>query len=85
MTSLDVFGTVREILIDRFQLNPDDITLEANLFEDLGFDSIDAMTVIVAIEEIFDIEVQETEFEGVVTIADAVALLEGKVAAKAAV
>ncbi|MDQ4149732.1 MAG: acyl carrier protein [Actinomycetota bacterium] len=79
----DVFGALREVLIDRLKVEPDSVTEEANFFEDLGLDSIDLMTVVMAVEEKFGIEVSDEELENVTTLAEATELLSEKVGAGA--
>ena len=38
----EILTTFTEILVDSFEVAPEDITLEANLFADLDLDSLDA-------------------------------------------
>lgn len=39
----DIFNTLRAALVELFELEPERITLEANLYQDLEIDSIDAV------------------------------------------
>ena len=59
------------------------VTPQANLFDDLGLDSIDLMSAVMAIEERFEIEVSDAELENVTTVGEAVEILGAKVAASA--
>lgn len=42
----DIFNTLRAALVELFELEPERITLEANLYQDLEIDSIDAVDLI---------------------------------------
>lgn len=79
----DVLAALKEVLVDRLKVDPDNIKEEANLFEDLGLDSIDLMTVVMTVEERFSIEVSDDELEDVTTLGGAADLLAAKVGSNA--
>lgn len=79
----DVLAALKEVLVDRLKVDPDSIKEEANLFEDLGLDSIDLMTVVMSVEERFSIEVSDDELEDVTTLGGAADLLAAKVGSNA--
>jgi acyl carrier protein len=83
MAREEVYSTLKEVLIDKLKVDEAGIKEEANLFEDLGLDSIDLMTVVMAVEERFNIEVSDEELENVATLGEAVDLLSQKVTANA--
>jgi acyl carrier protein len=74
---------LREVLVDRLKVEAEAVTPQANLFDDLGLDSIDLMSAVMAIEERFEIEVSDAELENVTTVGEAVEILGAKVAASA--
>ncbi|WP_312932240.1 acyl carrier protein, partial [Pseudomonas sp.] len=45
-TREDIFNTLREALVELFELDPARISLDANLYQDLEIDSIDAVDLI---------------------------------------
>ena len=47
-------------------------------FEDLGFDSLDTVELVMALEEAFDIEIPDEAAEGITTVGDAVKYIEDK-------
>jgi acyl carrier protein len=51
------------------------VTLESNLIEDLSVDSFGTIMIMDAIEDEFSIELQEADFEQLVTVGDVVRLL----------
>lgn len=42
----DIFHTLRDALVELFELDPERVTLESNLYQDLEIDSIDAVDLI---------------------------------------
>jgi acyl carrier protein len=54
------------------------VTEQADLANDLGLDSLDTVELTVALEERFSIEIPDTELEGVLTVGNAVDLIEAK-------
>ncbi|MGH2736343.1 MAG: acyl carrier protein, partial [Actinomycetota bacterium] len=58
----------------------DTVTMEADLAGDLGLDSLDTVELTLALEQQFNIEIPDSELEDLATVADAVQLIEQKVA-----
>lgn len=83
MAREEILTALKEVLVDKLKVEADTITDDANLFEDLGLDSIDLMTVVMAVEEKFNIEVSDEELEDVSTLAQAADILSTKVGAGA--
>ncbi|MBQ1891133.1 MAG: acyl carrier protein [Firmicutes bacterium] len=54
-----VFDKVREIIAEQLDVDPKEITLETDLMRDLEADSLDAVEIIVAIEQEYGIEVPD--------------------------
>lgn len=53
------FEKVKEIILDTIGCSADAITIDANLKEDLGIDSLDAMELSMALEEAYNITIDE--------------------------
>jgi acyl carrier protein len=79
----EILDALREALVDRLKVDEDRVTLEADLFADLGLDSIGLTSAVMAIEDRFGFEVSDAELESVTTVREAVDLLGSKVAAGA--
>jgi len=73
-----VFEKVRKIIAKELNLKEEDIKLESRLAEDLGADSLDAVELIMAIEEEFDVTVSDESAQGIRTVRDIVEYLEKK-------
>lgn len=71
-----MFETLKSILVDELQLDPDDIKMESELANDLGVNSIELADLIMICEEQFNLEIQDEDIHKFVTIADVVAYLE---------
>ena len=71
-----VFETVRDIIVEQLRCGEDEVKMETNLMKDLEADSLDAVEIIMAIEEEYDIEVPDEEAEQFVTVADLVGFVE---------
>ena len=66
------FEKVKEIFVDSLSCDEDAVTLEANLKEDLDADSLDAVELIMAVEEEFDIEIPDDKATEIKTVQDIV-------------
>ena len=64
---------VRILSVDAAKVTPD-----ASFGDDLGADSLDLVALVMELEEEFDIEVDESELEGVSTVGQAVELVRSK-------
>jgi acyl carrier protein len=73
----DVFEAVKEHLLGR-GLDGEKIIIDADLLRDLDLDSLDTMELTLGMEERFGIEIPDKELEGLVTVRDAVTLIEKK-------
>jgi acyl carrier protein len=63
------------VLTQRLGIPPEAVTLTAQLAEDLGVDSVDAVELVVALEQHFDITLPETVLTDVKTVQDVVDLV----------
>jgi acyl carrier protein len=72
------FEKFRECAVEVLQVPADKITKEAKFADDLDADSLDLVELVMALEEAFDITVEETELEDISTIGQAFDLINGK-------
>ena len=54
------------------------VTIEAKFADDLDADSLDLVELVMALEEEFDMTVEEEELEGIETVGQAYDLISGK-------
>ncbi len=66
------FDTIRDIIVEQLNVEESMVTEDTNLMKDLEADSIDAVEIIMAIEEQFGIEIPDDEAEKFQTVGDLV-------------
>ena len=77
-----VFDKVKEIIVDQLDVEESSITPETSLTKDLEADSLDAVEIIMSIEDEYEIEIPDEEAEKFSNIGDIVAFIEEKIAEK---
>ena len=75
-----VFEKVRAIICDQLSVEEDMVTMDTNMMKDLEADSLDAVEIVMAIEEEFDIEIPDEEAEAFAEVADLVKYIEEQIA-----
>ena len=73
---MDTFKKVKEILLENLGCAEEDIQLESNLIDDLGADSLDIVELSLALEDDFDITVEDEDFEKLQTVGAIVEYIE---------
>ncbi|NLD14199.1 MAG: acyl carrier protein [Gammaproteobacteria bacterium] len=73
----DIFALLRDALVELFELEPEQITLEANLYQDLEIDSIDAIDLIDHLKQQTGKKIAAEEFKTVRTVGDVVEAIAG--------
>jgi acyl carrier protein len=78
MDSNEAFDKFKECAVEVLQVEPAKVTKEASFANDLDADSLDLVELVMALEEQFDITVDESELEGVETVGQAFDLVSSK-------
>lgn len=78
MDSDAAFEKFRECAVEVLQVPADKVTKEARFADDLDADSLDLVELVMALEESFDVTVEETELEDIETVGQAFELISGK-------
>ncbi len=68
----DILQLIKQIMLEMFEIEEELVTLDARLNEDLDFDSIDAVDMIVKLKEITGKAVKPGDFKSARTINDVV-------------
>ena len=71
-----MFEEVKAIIVDTLNCDEDKETLEANIFDDLGADSLDAMELNLALEEKLGKTISDEQMSEIKTVGDIVKILE---------
>jgi len=77
MTQDEARRRIVEMMAQTFELEPAKITPESRLYEDLDLDSIDALDLVVKLQDLVHRRVTEDELRGLRTVGDVVALVTG--------
>ncbi|MBR0598060.1 acyl carrier protein [Sinanaerobacter chloroacetimidivorans] len=72
------FEKIREIIVEQLGVDESAVTPETSLMKDLEADSLDAVEIIMAIEDEFEIEVPDEEAEKFQNVGDIVKYVEEK-------
>lgn len=72
------FEKIKGIIAEQLNVNEDIIQIETHLMKDLEADSLDAVEIIMAIEDEFDIEIPDEDAEQFQTVSDLVSYVETK-------
>ena len=70
------FEKVREALASQFELDPEKITMDTNIIDDLGADSLDVVELIMNIEDECGVSISDEEAANLVTVQRIVEFLE---------
>ena len=71
-----VLEKVKAILAEQFDVEEDKITVDTDLQEDLGADSLDVVDLLKSIEDEFEVEVPDEEIENIKTVGALVNYIE---------
>ena len=74
----DNFDRFKDCAVKVLSVDADKVTLEASFADDLDADSLDLVELVMALEEEFDVTVEEEELEGIATVGQAYELVTGK-------
>ena len=74
-----MFEIVKKILVEQLSVSEDKVTMEANIVEDLGADSLSVMQIIMELESEFNLTVDDEDVNNLRTVGDIVNYCEKKV------
>jgi acyl carrier protein len=72
------FAKFQKAAVEVLSVDEAKVTKEARFAEDLDADSLDLVELVMALEEEFDVSVEEEELEGIETVGQAYDLVTGK-------
>lgn len=71
-----IFEVLSGILAEEFEIDAAEITLESSLYEDLDLDSIDAVDLVIKLQQLTGKKIQPEAFKTVRTVNDVVNAIE---------
>ena len=78
MSDAEQFAKFQKCAVEVLSVDEAKVTKEARFAEDLDADSLDLVELVMALEEEFDVSVEEEELEGIETVGAAYELVTGK-------
>ena len=76
--SNDHFERFQRCAVEVLSVDEEQVTLEASFADDLDADSLDLVELVMALEEEFDVTVEEEELEDIETVGAAFSMIEAK-------
>ena len=67
---------VQKLISQELNIDIDKVTQDAHLFDDLNFDSLDSVQVVLELENEFDIEIEDDEIDNVRTVQNILDLVD---------
>lgn len=74
----EIVNKVTDILVEKLAVEPQEVTMDAKLEEDLLADSLDILEIVLEAEKVFTIDIKDEDAAGVKTVKDIVDLIEKK-------
>ena len=78
MERTEIFSQIKDLAVELLGVDESKVTETARFKEDLDADSLDIVEFVMGMEEKFDVELPESEVEGVATVGQAVDLVASK-------
>ncbi|MCL2521909.1 MAG: acyl carrier protein [Erysipelotrichales bacterium] len=74
-----VFEKIKQLILNEIKIDEAKITMDAKFDEDLGADSLDAVEMVMGVEDQFDIKLSDEEMQSLKTVGDLVRIVEAKI------
>lgn len=71
-----IFEKIQEILSQQFEVSVDSITVDTNLVDDLGADSLDVVELIMSVEDEFGLSISDEDAANLTTVGKIVEFIE---------
>ena len=77
---MTIEAKVKKIISEKIPgIDIEDISFEASLVEDLGADSLTIVELVMSLEDIFDIDIDDTDAEKIITVQNAIDFIKSKI------
>lgn len=71
-----IFEKIQEVLSEQFEVSADSITVDTNLVDDLGADSLDVVELIMSVEDEFGLSISDEDAANLTTVGKIVDYIE---------
>jgi acyl carrier protein len=79
---MTVTEKVKEMIVEQLGVSESEVAPEAKFIDDLGADSLDIVELIMALEDVYGIEIPDEDAEKMETVGDAIKYIEQRLAEK---
>lgn len=79
MTQKEIQDKVVDVIVDKLNVEPSAVTMDANFRTDLSADSLDTVEIIMALESEFDITIPDEEAQKIETVGQAISYVESHI------
>lgn len=73
---MTTFDKIKDMIVDQLDVEADEVTMDANIQEDLGADSLDIVDLIMAVEDEFEVKIDDDVSENIKTVGDIVKFID---------
>ena len=73
---MTTFDKIKDMIVDQLDVEADEVTMDANIQEDLGADSLDIVDLIMAVEDEFEVKIDDDASENIKTVGDIVQFID---------
>lgn len=73
---MTTFDKIKDMIVDQLDVEADEVTMDANIQEDLGADSLDIVDLIMAVEDEFEVKIDDDTSENIKTVGDIVKFID---------
>ena len=70
------FDKIKELIVDQLDVEEDKVTMDANIQDDLGADSLDIVDLVMSVEDAFEVKIEDEDVENIKTVGDIVNYIE---------
>ena len=78
MTDSEIIEKMTEVLVEQFEVEPDEVRPEANFFSDLDLDSLDAIDLVINMDKLLGVKLKGEDAQNIKTVQDFVELIQSK-------
>ncbi len=79
---MSVEQKVKQIIVEQLGVDEAQVDNNASFVDDLGADSLDIVELVMAFEEVFDLDIPDEDAEKIATVKDAIEYIDAKMAKK---
>ncbi len=76
------FNEMKQVIVDKLGVKPEDVKMEASFANDLGADSLDIVELVMELESKYEITIPDDMAQKLQTVGDAAKFVEAKLAEK---